>query len=666
MGKNRRKSKKDKGLSASFADGLVDDLSEIEPVASKKGEEIESSDSDPTDSSVEEESGTDGVESQGEGQREGEEKGDEGQEEEEEESEDPILGLDLMEKWQEELKVLVAEDLDLEAIRKLSPMEVRVLCSLTLGKAQKFCEALAFSVGLDNMEEGVVEKGDREERMRIERYMREQGERVLEMQRQMEGLAAVLAKLPLPKTGMATPDLTASETSLSPAESSSLQVSTPPQAPLDQWEKIDLVTPAERAMEEQQLSARRFGSAVSEEEARRKIRFEEPPAQLQVSAIEKMCREYLAKKEEREMVGQADVYGDAETLQKLLPNLEWFKPGVPDLRELKVFEQSVSRLIGELKMEKATKEEVAYWLFDAARSLREIKGRLGKLPFILIDFVYVTTLFGKQQVPMSVREAQRRGEQDPLVVPRTLYREYCNRLVLSTIFERLTRGGSSVREWWAKVQMGGQMCEKAFREQYSKFISQGGDFVERAAEGVEATFRAKGEQFEPTQVTVDVICNQVQNDLIRYRKNRVARVHVTEGVLEEEEDMLREYFEQLRATSPGPVAEVRAVDPRGRRPMTCYNCYQEGHLAFRCEKPCRTHAGGGPRSSCSKCEERFKQSVRSRNGFPPARAPQPSTGGRPQSSSTTRAAPAAAASSSGSGSKESKVPSAAEGGSGGG
>ena len=169
MGKNRRRSKKDKGLSASFADGLVDDLSEIEPVASKKAEAIESSDSDPPDCSVEEESGTDGVDSQGESAREGGKEG-EGPEEEEEESEDPILGLDLMEKWQGELKVLVAEDLDLEAIRKLSPMEVRILCSLTLGKAQKFCEALAFSVGLENMEEGVVEKDDREER-----YVRDTG-----------------------------------------------------------------------------------------------------------------------------------------------------------------------------------------------------------------------------------------------------------------------------------------------------------------------------------------------------------------------------------------------------------------------------------------------------------------------------------------------------------
>lgn len=579
-----------------------------------------------------------------------------------------VFGLPLP-QWQTELKLLVAEELSVVEVAQLTPIEVRAICQVTFGRAKKFCRELEECIEKETSHYELVQKEREGAKGKLEMQVREQAREFRELQSQMEALQKHLEQAPSPRSGMSTPDLH------SPGEAGANNkvplAGAPEQNPAT---LVDLRTPAElearrqRAVDQFSSSGESESGLSKEGEGQgsiRKLHLTEVEEQETLSSMERYLQKMVEEKWKRDLGGkEEDVYGDRDTLGKLLPEMSLFEKGVPELRTLKVFESSVSRLVGELPLSKASKEEVAYWLFDTARSLREVHGRLGKIPFILIDYTYVTILFGKQTIPMSVREAQRRGVDDPLAVPRTIYREYCNRLVLSTIFEKLTRGiGCSIREWWARVQMGGLMCDKSLSEQYAKFVSQGGDFVERAAEGVEATFRAKGERFTPSLLTVEVICNQVQNDLARYKK-KTARTHAVAAV-EEEDDLLREYLEselrnelvwQSETTSFAPVATVAP----GRPALSCYNCKREGHLSFRCEQKCRAHPEALSRKECAKCEERFRARTKAKYGAD-YRAPVP------RSASASAPGPSHAATlPAGSKPAGTGVPSASRGGSGGG
>ena len=586
-----------------------------------------------------------------------------------------VFGLPLP-QWQVELRLLVAEELSVVDVAELTVIEVRTLCHLTYGRAKKFCAELKQCIESEAAHYDLVTKAQEEEEKAEKRRMG-QAEELAGVRELMEKLQQQLESKPLPTSGMRTPDLTPSPGLAERKETSakwSLNASS-------QGDRIDLCTPAPSSGTPPLNQAEAdFGSSKGPTGATRRLELEQPGKEpVSLAVLDKYCRLFLEKQSREQGKRETllgDVYGDRDTLEKLLPPLELFEKGVPELRSLKVFESSVARLIGELALSKASKEEVAYWLFDAARSLKELYGRLGKLPFILIDYVYVTILFGKQPVPMSVREAQRGGEADPLAVPRTIYREYCNRLVLSTIFEKLSRGNSAIREWWARVQMGGLMCDKSFRDQYAKFVSRGGDFVERAAEGVEATFRVKGEEFQPTLMTIEVICNQVQNDIVRYRK-KAARVNELTGyeglevALQEEDDLLQFYLEgeiQSEMTSR-EVAAVKAFapGPSGTGRLQCYNCRESGHMSFRCERPCKTHPESPSRRTCSKCEERYR--ARNKARFGAGFNPPHSSGASTQQKGSVGSAPVAVASGSSTNvpvTMGTGEPSASRGGSGGG
>ncbi len=268
------------------------------------------------------------------------------------------------------------------------------------------------------------------------------------------------------------------------------------------------------------------------------------------------------------------------------------------------------------------------------------------MPLPLIDIVYVDILFGKsktQTVPRSIRAAQNLST-DCLAVPKAIYTEYCSRLTLNTVFEKLTRVNSTVYDWWARVETYGDMCDKSILAMYTKFVDQGGESVEKMAESVENSFRLKGEEFRPSKKVIDIICSQVKNDMGRYKRAQSARVNLVRSrVSEDERDMVWNGENAIVALEEARVEQATRVENSGvmfgvdniasvyySRPESgggrsdCFNCRGSGHLAYQCSQNCTRHRDQGPRVSCSLCKAEYRKRVeqkyggdRGRRGFGP-------------------------------------------------
>ncbi len=326
------------------------------------------------------------------------------------------------------------------------------------------------------------------------------------------------------------------------------------------------------------------------------------------------------------MLGDDELLTEERTLSRLLPSIHLFQQEAkPGMKEVRQYEDFLKLKMGPLDLEKASKYEVAYWLFDAARLIGEIKLKFGLVPRPLIDLIYVDMLFGKGKshlVPMSIRLAQRVGG-DILAVPKTIYRDYCNRLSLNTVFEKLSRSSSnSVHDWWARVEMAGDMCGKSLPILYAKFVDQGGDYVEREAEKIENDYAREGKTFVPTLNIIRSICQGVKGELGRYKKlaGSTARTHRAEGA-ELEREML---MEEMGVRSAGPTRPVRVAERRGEIAEVdavragggnqCYNCQASGHMAWDCTVTCRRHPQGGPRNLCPNCAEARRLALQQKYG----------------------------------------------------